>query len=248
MRHPWRVDLEPAPHLYVGALEGGVYATSPAYRPGATPSYRCPSRSSSIPPTSSSGPPADHRPHTTLLMTRRIGRGGRKGQTHTASPKLRSYSVPPASEVTGAHADGTTEIVPARKPQATQKQRPKRGPLICAMCGAPTTESPTVYSTARGKRGKPLHASSEPSAKRERPKRPPPAAGAGPDVPAAGARTRSSWRGPGDGLGLRLVHAVPGAAGAAVRRPLQRRVERGGQAPASRTVPGGEEGSNAEVR
>src|ERR1041385_4709473 len=45
-----------------------------------------------------------------LLMTRRIGRGGRKGQTHTATPKLRSYSVPPASEVTVIRGDGTTEI------------------------------------------------------------------------------------------------------------------------------------------
>ncbi|MFF9432048.1 hypothetical protein [Streptomyces sp. NPDC014746] len=106
-------------------------------------------------------------------MTRRIGRGGRKGQTHTATPKLRSYSVPPASAVTVTRADGTTEIVPAQKPQATQKQRPKRGPLICAMCGGPTTESPTVYSTARGTRGKPVHASCDPSAKSERPKRPP---------------------------------------------------------------------------
>ncbi|MFD0396437.1 hypothetical protein ACFQ3Z_46305 [Streptomyces nogalater] len=89
-------------------------------------------------------------------MTRRIGRGGCKGQTHTATPKLRSYSVPPASAVTVTRADGTTEIVPAQKPQATQKQRPKRGPLICAMCGDPTTESPTVYSRARGTRASPF--------------------------------------------------------------------------------------------
>jgi hypothetical protein len=52
-------------------------------------------------------------------------------------------------------AGGATEIVPAQKPQATRKQRPKRGPVICTMCGDPTTESPTVYSTARGTRGKP---------------------------------------------------------------------------------------------
>ncbi|MGI5484911.1 zinc finger domain-containing protein [Streptomyces lavendofoliae] len=75
--------------------------------------------------------------------------------------------------MTVTRADGTTEIVPALKPQATQKQRPKRGPLICAMCGDPTTESPTVYSTARGTRGKPVHASCDPSAKSERPKGPP---------------------------------------------------------------------------
>lgn len=106
-------------------------------------------------------------------MTRRIGRGGRKGQTHTATPKLRSYSVPPASEVTVTRVDGTMEIVPARKPQATQKQRPKRGPMICAVCGDLTTEFPTVYSTARGTRGEPVHASCDLSAKSERPKRPP---------------------------------------------------------------------------
>ncbi|WP_433121836.1 zinc finger domain-containing protein [Streptomyces lavendofoliae] len=41
------------------------------------------------------------------------------------------------------------------------------------MCGDPTTESPTVYSTARGTRGKPVHASCDPSAKSERPKGPP---------------------------------------------------------------------------
>lgn len=98
---------------------------------------------------------------------------GRKGQTHTATPKLRSYSVPPASAVTVTRADGTTEIVPAQKPQAAQKQRLRRGPLICAMCGDPATDSPTVYSTARGTRGKPVHASCAPSAKSERPKRPP---------------------------------------------------------------------------
>ncbi|WP_225642508.1 hypothetical protein [Streptomyces werraensis] len=60
-------------------------------------------------------------------MTRRIGKGGRKGQTHSAAPKLRSYSAPPASEVTVPRTDGGTEVVPARKPQATQKQQPKRG-------------------------------------------------------------------------------------------------------------------------
>ncbi|WP_431776517.1 Uma2 family endonuclease [Streptomyces cucumeris] len=27
IRHLWRLDLEPAPHLWVGTLEGGVYAT-----------------------------------------------------------------------------------------------------------------------------------------------------------------------------------------------------------------------------
>src|SRR4051812_15224715 len=106
-------------------------------------------------------------------MTRRIGRGGRKGQTHTATPKLPSFSVPPASEVTVTRTDGSTQIVPARKPQATQERRPQRGPLICAMCGDPTGESPTVYSRALGTRGKPVHASCDPTAKKARPKRPP---------------------------------------------------------------------------
>lgn len=106
-------------------------------------------------------------------MTRRIGRGGRQGQTHTATPTLRSYSIPPASAVTVTRADGTTEIIPAQKPQATKKQRPQRGPLVCAMCGDPATETPTVYSRARGTRGKPVHASCDPTATAERPKRPP---------------------------------------------------------------------------
>lgn len=87
-------------------------------------------------------------PHAQIDL---VGRGGRKGRTHTATPKLRSYSVPPASGVTVTRADGTTEIVPAQKPQATQKQRPKRGPLICAMCGDPTTESPTGVAPLEGR-------------------------------------------------------------------------------------------------
>ncbi|WP_455753988.1 zinc finger domain-containing protein [Streptomyces halstedii] len=41
------------------------------------------------------------------------------------------------------------------------------------MCGDPTTESPTVYSKARGTRGKPVHASCDPSTTQERPQRPP---------------------------------------------------------------------------
>lgn len=106
-------------------------------------------------------------------MTRRIGRGGRKGQTHTATPALRSYSVPPASAVTVTRADGTTDIVPAQKPQATQQWQPKRGPLICAICGDPTSETPTAHSTAQGTRGKPVHRSCGPSTRRKRPKRPP---------------------------------------------------------------------------
>ncbi|MEU6331996.1 hypothetical protein ABZ851_32785 [Streptomyces sp. NPDC047049] len=106
-------------------------------------------------------------------MTGRIGRGGRKGQTHTATPKLRSYSVPPASEVTVTRTDGSMQILPAQKPQATQKQRPRKGPLICAMCGDPTAESPTVYSKAPRTRGKPVHASCDPTATQKRAKRPP---------------------------------------------------------------------------
>ncbi|MFD7552481.1 hypothetical protein [Streptomyces sp. NPDC059816] len=49
-------------------------------------------------------------------MTRRIGRGGRKGQTTppTATPTTRSYDVPPASDVTVTKANGTSYAVPAQ--------------------------------------------------------------------------------------------------------------------------------------
>ncbi|MFF4653570.1 hypothetical protein [Streptomyces sp. NPDC001380] len=105
-------------------------------------------------------------------MAGRIGRGGRRGQTHTATPRLRSYDVSPASEVTVTQADGTTEVVPAQKSQRTPRPSRKRGPLICAMCGHPVTESPTLYSNDRWARGKPVHGACDPKATPDRPKRP----------------------------------------------------------------------------
>ncbi|WP_338715957.1 Uma2 family endonuclease (plasmid) [Streptomyces acidiscabies] len=61
--HLWCLDLEPAPHLYVGALKAACTPpSSPACRPGAAPAYRSPSRSNSTSPTSLRRPPADHRP------------------------------------------------------------------------------------------------------------------------------------------------------------------------------------------
>lgn len=53
-------------------------------------------------------------------VTRRIGRGGRSGETHTATPNLRDYDVPPASPVTVTRPDGTTEVRPAAKAKAAQ--------------------------------------------------------------------------------------------------------------------------------
>jgi hypothetical protein len=67
-------------------------------------------------------------------------RGGRKGQSHRATPgDLRSYSVPPASAVTVTRADGSVEVLPAQPARkATTPRRPK-GPPVCAMCGDPIT-------------------------------------------------------------------------------------------------------------
>ncbi|WP_228981450.1 hypothetical protein [Streptomyces sp. DH12] len=93
-------------------------------------------------------------------MSRRIGRGGRKGQTHTATPTLRSYTTPPASAVTITRADGTVEVVPAQKPKATPKptrrSRAKRSPVVCAICGRPIKGEP-ARSTERWTKGKPVH-------------------------------------------------------------------------------------------
>jgi hypothetical protein len=93
-------------------------------------------------------------------MSRRIGRGGRKGQTHTATPTLRSYDIPPASAVTITRPDGTVEVVPAQKPKTTPKPnrrtRAKRSPVVCAMCGQPITGKP-ARSAEQRHRGKPVH-------------------------------------------------------------------------------------------
>ncbi|MFI0901756.1 hypothetical protein [Streptomyces sp. NPDC020983] len=86
-------------------------------------------------------------------MTNRPGRGGRKGQTHTATPRLRSYDVPPASEVTVTRADGSTSTVPAQRPQPSRKPARRRGPLVCAVCGYPIDKD----ARRRSERGKPAH-------------------------------------------------------------------------------------------
>lgn len=178
-------------------------------------------------------------------VTRRIGRGGRKGQTHTATPSLRLYSVPPASPVTVTRPDGTTEIIPARKPQATQKAKPKRGPLVCAMCGGPTDESPTMYSRARGTRGKPVHSSCDPTATQARPQRPPQQRKKTvPSTPtrgsiAPGADPATAW----------TNLACPQCrAGRTLHPPLQRRHDQRGRRPPPRAHPGGQERPFAPLR
>lgn len=111
-------------------------------------------------------------------MTSRIGRGGRKGQTHTATPRLRSFDVPPASPVTVTRADGTQEVQAARSPKATPRptQRSRRtGPLICAWCGGPI-KGALRQSEDPGSRGKPVHADGEcDTAPPQRPAKPDPA-------------------------------------------------------------------------
>jgi hypothetical protein len=86
-------------------------------------------------------------------MTNRPRRGGRKGQTHTATPRLRSYDIPPASEVTVIRGDGSTSTVPAQRPQPSKKPARRRGPLICAVCGYPIDKG----TRRRAERGKPAH-------------------------------------------------------------------------------------------
>ncbi|MGW8364545.1 zinc finger domain-containing protein [Streptomyces wedmorensis] len=93
-------------------------------------------------------------------MTQGRRRGGRKGESHTATPDLRMYDVPPTSAVTITRPDGTVEVVPAQKLRATKKptrQSRKRGPLICARCGQPIAGTPEK-GIKRFERGKPVHA------------------------------------------------------------------------------------------
>jgi hypothetical protein len=87
-------------------------------------------------------------------MSNRPGRGGRKGQTHTATPRLRSYDVPPASEVTVTRADGSSSTVPAQKPRAAKRPARRKGPLVCTACGYPIEEG----ARRRTERGRPAHA------------------------------------------------------------------------------------------
>ncbi|MFJ4013968.1 Uma2 family endonuclease [Streptomyces sp. NPDC090026] len=60
IRHLWRLDLEPAPTLWVGTLEGGAYSTVARILAGRSAASQRPSWSSSTPPTSPRRPPADH--------------------------------------------------------------------------------------------------------------------------------------------------------------------------------------------
>ena len=86
-------------------------------------------------------------------------RRGRTGQTYTASPRLPSYDLPPASEVTIQRPDGSTETQPAQKPKRTprpQRRRRPNGPLVCAICGYPI-EGQAATSTEHRSRGKPIH-------------------------------------------------------------------------------------------
>ncbi|MFJ4700634.1 hypothetical protein ACIP5N_21350 [Streptomyces sp. NPDC088768] len=101
-------------------------------------------------------------------MTRRIGRGGRTGQTYKATPGLRDYTVPPASPVTVTRADGSSEVVPAEKAKKPAR-RPVRGPLVCAWCGYP------IQGRSGRDRGKPIHPDGNcPKQESTRPKPPSP--------------------------------------------------------------------------
>ncbi|MFM9697852.1 zinc finger domain-containing protein [Streptomyces europaeiscabiei] len=86
--------------------------------------------------------------------------GGAKGQTYTATPRLTSYTTPPASEVTVTRADGTTGTVPAQKPKKANTRAPRRprssGPLVCAFCGYAIAGGPATSSEHKT-RGKPIH-------------------------------------------------------------------------------------------
>lgn len=72
-------------------------------------------------------------------MTSKIPvRGGRKGQQHRATPDdLRSYTVSPASPVTVARADGSTETRAAKAARETTSALRRRGPAVCARCADP---------------------------------------------------------------------------------------------------------------
>ncbi|NML54799.1 hypothetical protein HHL19_18645 [Streptomyces sp. R302] len=99
-------------------------------------------------------------------------RGGRKGQSHTATPSLRSYSVPPASEVTITRPDGTVATQPAKKAQATVPARRRKGPPVCGMCGGTIEDGKLLFSWERGSaRGKPVHRRCDPKARPQRPDR-----------------------------------------------------------------------------
>lgn len=100
-------------------------------------------------------------------MTNKIPvRGGRKGQQHRATPDdLRSYTVPPASPVTVTRADGATETRPAKAARKTTPAPRRRGPAVCAMCGAPIEGKTWVSREQGSSRGKPVHPDCEKKAK-----------------------------------------------------------------------------------
>lgn len=54
---------------------------------------------------------------------RRRGSGGRTGQRYAKTPRLPSYEVPPASDVTITRRDGSVEIVAAVKPVRSVPRR-----------------------------------------------------------------------------------------------------------------------------
>lgn len=110
---------------------------------------------------------------TLSAMTRSSHRqGGRKGQSHTATPSLRSYSVPPASEVTITRPDGTVVTQPAKKAQAASPARRRKGQPVCGMCGGTIQDEKPLFSWERGSaRGKPVHLRCDPKARPQRPDR-----------------------------------------------------------------------------
>ncbi|MGW3200060.1 hypothetical protein ACWDBD_36945 [Streptomyces sp. NPDC001118] len=92
-------------------------------------------------------------------------RGGRIGQSFTATPRLRSYSMPPASKVTVIQPDGTTEIQPAEAPKKSgepgraakpvpKEQRRSNGGPQCAICHKPLRRG---QPRAQSKSGKDCH-------------------------------------------------------------------------------------------
>ncbi|MGW7703782.1 zinc finger domain-containing protein [Kitasatospora sp. NPDC054768] len=132
-------------------------------------------------------------------MVRRIGRGGRKGQTHAAAPDLRSYDTPPAAPVTVTRADQMAEVVPAQQSRSVQRQSTRHHPFVCAVCGYPITESPTLFSNVRGTRGKPVHKVCDPSATSTRPLQSPWQLGQTPLPPSAVHALATGWADPGAG-------------------------------------------------
>ncbi|MDI5969421.1 hypothetical protein POF50_008700 [Streptomyces sp. SL13] len=88
------------------------------------------------------------------------GRGGRKGQQHTASRRLKSYNVPLASPVTITRADGRTDQQPALPEKRSVPRSRRRGSAVCAMCGEKITGL-LVVSKDQTVRGRQVHRACE---------------------------------------------------------------------------------------